>query len=124
MKDFRNLKAWQKAHVLALVCYKRTANFPSDEMFGLRSQIRRLGSSIPANIAEGCGRGGNTELRQFLRMAMRSAAELEYHLLLSKDLGFLNAIDYADLRSQVTEVKRLLASLLRKVGVERNRHSR
>jgi len=122
MKDFRDLKVWEKAHVLALACYKHTENFPKEEMFGLTSQIRRSGSSIPANIAEGCGRRGNAELHRFLQMAMGSAAELEYHLLLSRDLHFLNAIDYEDLRSQVIEVKRMLASLIRKVDTERNRY--
>ncbi|SRR5260370_400467 len=121
MKDFRDLKVWEKAHELALACYKETADFPKQEMFGLISQIRRSGSSIPANIAEGCGRRGNAELHRFLQMAMGSASELEYHWLLSRDLGFLAPAAYARLETQVTEVKRMLASLIRKVDAERNR---
>ena len=121
MKDFRDLKVWEKAHELALACYKETADFPKQEMFGLISQIRRSGSSIPANIAEGCGRRGNAELHRFLQMAMGSASELEYHWLLSRDLGFLAPAAYARLETQVTEVKRMLASLIRKVDSERNR---
>ena len=121
MKDFRDLKVWEKAHELALACYKETADFPKQEMFGLISQIRRSGSSIPANIAEGCGRRGNAELHRFLQMAMGSASELEYHWLLSRDLGFLAPAAYARLATQVTEVKRMLASLIRKVDAERNR---
>ena len=92
MKDFRDLKVWEKAHALTLACYKKTSDFPKQEMFGLTSQIRRASSSVPANIAEGCGRRGNSELHRFLQMAMGSATELEYHLLLSHDLEFLNSI--------------------------------
>jgi len=89
MKDFRDLKVWEKAHALVLECYEATKPFPREEIFGLVSQIRRAAASIPANIAEGCGRRGNAELHRFLQMAMGSANEVEYHLLLSKDLGYL-----------------------------------
>ena len=89
MKDFRDLKVWEKAHALVLKCYEATKPFPREEIFGLVSQIRRAAASVPANIAEGCGRRGNAELHRFLQMAMGSANELEYHLLLSKDLGYL-----------------------------------
>ena len=121
MKDFRDLKVWEKAHALALACYQYTAAFPKQEMFGLTSQIRRAGCSVPANIAQGCGRRGNAELHRFLQMAMGSATELEYHLLLSRDLQFLNRVDYEELQSQVVVVKRMLASLILKVDGERNR---
>ena len=94
-------------------------SFPREEVFGLVSQIRRAASSVPANIAEGCGRRGNSELHRFLQIAMGSASELEYHLLLSKDLGYLKA-EYRDrIQQQVEEVKRMLASLIRKVDSER-----
>jgi four helix bundle protein len=89
-------------------------------MFGLVSQIRRSGASVPANIAEGCGRRGNGEFHRFLQIAMGSASELEYHLLLSRDLKFLESSDYDRLALQVTEVKRMLASLVRKVDAERS----
>ena len=121
MKDFRDLKVWEKGHALALACYSATDSFPKQEVFGLVSQIRRSASSIPANIAEGCGRRGNAELHRFLQIAMGSASELEYHLLLSRDLAFMKASDYEDLQSQVIEIKRMLASLIRKVEFERNR---
>ena len=110
---------WGKAHKLALACYGATASFPKQEMFGLASQIRRAGSSVPANIAEGCGRRGNAELHRFLGMAMGSASELEYHLLLSKDLGYLKPVEHEQVHKQVEEVKRMLASLIRKVDSER-----
>lgn len=124
MKDFRDLKVWEKGHNLALACYGATAAFPKPEIFGLVSQIRRSASSIPANIAEGCGRRGNAELHRFLQMAMGSASELEYHLLLSRDLAFIKAADYQSLQDQVTEVKRMLASLIRKVDAERSQSSK
>jgi len=104
---------------LVLACYDTTKPFPREEIFGLVSQIRRAASSIPANIAEGCGRRGNAELHRFLQMAMGSANELEYHLLLSKDLAYLKAEDHQRMQPQVEEVKRMLASLIRKVDSER-----
>ena len=84
MQDFRQLKVWRKAHSLALAIYKGTVRFPRTELYGLTSQIRRACVSIPANIAEGCGRGGDPELGRFLQIAMGSASELEYHLLLAR----------------------------------------
>jgi four helix bundle protein len=115
MKDFRDLKVWEKAHALVLECYDATKPFPREEIFGLVSQIRRAATSVPANIAEGCGRRGNAELHRFLQMAMGSANELEYHLLLSKDLGYLKPENHQRMQPQVEEVKRMLASLIRKV---------
>jgi four helix bundle protein len=120
MKNFRDLKVLEKSHELALASYEGTGSFPKQEMFGLVSQIRRSASSIPANIAEGCGRRGNGEFHRFLQIAMGSASELEYHLLLSRDLKFLDAEAYQRLNGRVEEVKRMLASLCRKVDGERN----
>lgn len=94
MKDFRELKVWDKAHQMTLACYELTSGFPKHEVFGLANQIRRCSSSIPANIAEGCGRSGNSELHRFLQMACGSANELEYHLLLAKDLGYVENVKY------------------------------
>lgn len=121
MKNFRDLKVWEKSHELTLVAYEATANFPKQEMFGLVSQIRRCASSIPANIAEGCGRRGNGEFHRFLQIAMGSASELEYHLLLSHDLKFLDEQIYRPLNDRVEEVKRMLSSLARKVDGERSK---
>jgi four helix bundle protein len=119
MKDFRDLNVWEKAHDLALDCYSATENFPKHEIFGIVSQIRRAAASIGANIAEGCGRGGNAEFQRFLQMAMGSASELEYHLLLSRDLRFLNLDRYEPMRLKVVEIKRMLTALIRKVDIER-----
>lgn len=89
MQDFRNLKVWERAHQLTLAVYSSTSNFPHEERYGLTSQIRRAAVSIPANLAEGCGRGGDVDFKLFVQIAMRSACELEYHLLLACDLKLL-----------------------------------
>jgi len=121
MRDFRDLKVWEKAHTMTLSVYRITANFPREEVYGITSQIRRAGSSIPANIAEGCGRDGDAELARFLRIAMGSASELEYHLLLASDLNLLAKSEYDRLATDVTEVKRMLASFILKLTAERRR---
>src|SRR5215470_3257634 len=102
-----------------LGCYRLTAEFPRTELFGLTSQIRRCGSSIPANIAEGCGRLGNSELHCFLQIACGSANEMEYHILLAKDLGYLPEHEYAQLDKELADVKRMLVALTRRAGSER-----
>lgn len=94
MKDFRDLVVWQKAHDVALRVYQFTRPFPTEERYGLTAQLRRSASSIGANIAEGCGRGSDADFRRFLHIAMGSASELEYHLLLSRDLHYLGENDY------------------------------
>lgn len=108
MKDYKQLMVWQKAHILTLALYKATADFPKDELYGLTSQIRRAAVSIPANIAEGCGRDGDAELARFCVISMGSASELEYHLLLAHDLKFLNDNVYNSLNNGLNEVRRML----------------
>jgi four helix bundle protein len=119
MRDFREFKVWEKAHSLTLDIYKATATFPRVEMYGLTSQLRRASSSIPANIAEGCGRGSNAELARFLQIGMGSASELEYHILLAHDLTFMPEVVYDPLQNRVVEVKRMLTALLQKVRAAR-----
>ena len=119
MKDFRQLKVWGKAHELTLRCYRVTESFPRHELFGLASQIRRCASSIPANIAEGCGRLGNMELHRFLQISCGSASELEYHLLLAKDLGYISQKEHELIHKQLLEMKRMLVALTTKVGSDR-----
>ena len=116
MQDFRQLKVWKRAHELTLAVYCVTAAFPKDELYGLTSQVRRSAASIPANIAEGCGRSGDAEFARFLHIAMGSASELDYHLLLAKDLSFLSPAEYDELAGSVAEVKRMLASPIRTRG--------
>ena len=112
MRDFRELKDWEKSHQLALDTYRATAGFPKEETYGLTSQIRRAAVSIPANIAEGCGKNGAADFARFLQIAVGSASELEYHVLFSRDLGLLRIADYEDLSNQVVEVKRMLTSFI------------
>ena len=115
MKDFRDLQVWQKAHALTLDIYQTTSSFPDRERYGLTSQLRRSVASIPANLAEGCGRGSDADLRRFLQIAMGSASETEYHILLAHDLGFLAADAFDRLTSTVQEVKRMLAAFIAKL---------
>lgn len=119
MKDFHELKVWQKAHQLALAVYRLTASLPREELYGLTTQLRRSSSSIPANLAEGCGRNGDAELARFCSIAAGSASELEYHLLLAKDLELINPHHYEQLVQSTIEVKRMLAALLQKLSADR-----
>lgn len=123
MKDFRDLQVWAKSHQLTLSTYKATVRFPKEELYGLTSQMRRSAASIPANIAEGCGRDGDTELGRFLQIAMASASELEYFILLAHDLGFLAATDHDQLTQQVIETKRMLASFITKLRLDRQKQT-
>jgi four helix bundle protein len=118
MRDFIRLKVWQKAHEMILCVYQATQPFPREELYGLVSQLRRAASSIPANISEGCGCDGNREFARFLRIAMRSASETEYHLLLAQDLGYLDAKTYKSLNDQVIEVKRMLMGFIGKLSTD------
>lgn len=119
MKDFRKQKVWQKAHDLALEVYRVTEAFPKAELFGLTSQIRRAGVSIPANIAEGCGRDTDADFARFLQIAMGSASELEYHLLLAHDLGFFQKATYEEISNKTTEVKQMLTAFIKKLKADR-----
>ena len=119
MKNFRDLRVWEKAHALVLKSYRTTNNFPNAEMFGLTSQIRRAAVSIAANIAEGCGKRGNGEFQRYLNIATGSASELEYHFLLIRDLHYLDESVYLLLNSATVELKRMLLALVRKVESER-----
>ena len=118
MKDFRQLQVWERAHHLALAIYKATAAFPKEELYGLTSQMRRASTSVPTNIAEGCGRGSDADFARFLQLAMGSASEIEYQLLLSLDLGLLGRDDYLPLQQDLEEVKRMLSGLLKTVRAE------
>jgi four helix bundle protein len=118
MQDYRQLKVWQKSRTLTLRIYSATATFPEPERYGLTSQMRRAAASVPANIAEGCGRAGHAELRQFLYTSFGSASELEYFLLLARDLRFLIEKQQESLGTAVCEVKRMLTGLIQRVEQE------
>jgi four helix bundle protein len=115
MQDFRNLDVWKKSHELTLQVYRATRSFPDDERFGLTSQLRRGTASVPANLAEGCGRGSDADFGRFVQLAMGSSSEVEYHLLLARDSTYLSVDAYAGLNDEVIRIKRMLASLLRKL---------
>jgi len=118
MRDFRSLKVWERSHLLALSIYGMTASFPEDEKYGLTSQLRRCGVSIPANIAEGCGRSGERELARFLNIAMGSASELEYLLLLSRDINLMDETLFTRTTHDVIEVKKMLTSYIQKLKAD------
>jgi four helix bundle protein len=118
MQDFRNLKVWEKAHGLTLDVYRASKLFPRDEIYGLTSQMRRACVSIGANIAEGACRGGDLDFARFLQIAAGSASELEYHLLIAHDLEMLKNGDYERLACETVEIKRMLASLMKKLRAE------
>jgi four helix bundle protein len=115
MRDFRQLKVWEQSHKLTLRIYEVTKIFPREELFSLTNQIRRAASSIPANIAEGCGRGSNKVYAYFLQIAVGSAYELDYHILLACDLKYLDSESYKELDDEIQSLKRQLTVLLRKV---------
>ena len=119
MKDFRDLQVWQKAHQLTLMVYRLTASFPQTERYGLTTQLRRSSASVAANLAEGCGRNGDAELARFCAIAMGSASELEYHLLLAKDLHLFKPGEYEELAPRATELKRMLTALMQKLTADR-----
>jgi four helix bundle protein len=118
MKDFRDLKVWERAHQLVVRVYDLTRPFPKEELYGLTSQLRRAPSSVPANIAEGCGRGTDVDFARFLQIAMGSASGTDYRLLLCRELGHLTEAQHGPLLASVTEAKRMLAGLVARVRIE------
>ncbi len=120
MKDFRNLLVWEKAHKLAIEIYSITKSFPKEEIYGLTSQLRRASTSIPVNIAEGCGRGSNADFARFLQISMGSASETEYLILLCQELGYISDSD--NLNQQIKELKKMISSLINKTKTEVNSH--
>lgn len=115
MKNYKDLKVWEKSHQLSVAIYKTTMTFPKEEVYSLTSQIRRSCVSIAANIAEGCGRGSEADFARFLQISLGSANELEYYLLLCRDIGLLEAEDYDKLNNNAREVGKMLTSLILKV---------
>jgi four helix bundle protein len=115
VRNYRDLKVWEKAHRLTLAIYRGTTHFPKAELFGLTSQIRRASVSIEANLAEGCGRRSDGEMARFIQIAMGSGSELSCHLLLARDLGLLETAEYLALQESTSEVLRMLSALSEKV---------
>jgi four helix bundle protein len=115
MKDFRTLKVWEKAHALTLTIYKSTEGFPRQEVYALTSQIQRAAVSIPANIAEGCGKDSDAELKRYFLIAMGSSSELEYLLLLAHDLGYLPENGFQGMTRDLVEIRKMLNSFIQRL---------
>jgi len=118
MRNFRELKVWDKSHKLVLSVYRTTARFPQQEQYGLTSQLRRASSSIPTNIAEGCGQNGNREFSHFLQIALGSASEVEYLLFLAQELGYIDSEFNKELTAQIIEVKCMLTCFIQKLNAD------
>ena len=116
MRDFRKYKVWEQSHKLTLEIYSVTKKFPSEEKFGLISQMRRACASIPTNIAEGCGKSSEKDFARYLGIAFGSASELEYQILLSRDLNFLSLEKHDILYDEIVSIKKQLYSLIQKLG--------
>jgi four helix bundle protein len=115
VRDFKDLIVWERSHRLALALYRATDTFPKHEVFGLSSQIRRAGASVPTNLAEGCGRWGDGDMGRFIQIAMGSASEVAYLILLARDLGYLPAHEYEHLAVEMDEVRRMLTVFYKRV---------
>jgi len=113
MQSFRNLEVWREAHALALAVYRVSRTFPREEMFGLTCQMRRASASIGSNLAEGCCRASDADFARFVQIALGSASELEYQMLLARDLRFMPESDYEPLTAAVERTKRMLTALVK-----------
>ena len=108
MRNFQELNIWKRSHTLTLKIYHHTQSFPKEELYCLTSQMRRSASSIPTNNAEGSGRNSNAEMKRFLTISAGSTSELEYQLILSKDLGYLEEKYFKELINEITEIRRMI----------------
>ncbi len=115
MIDFKTLHVWELGHKVTLLIYKVTTKYPREEIYGLVSQMRSSSSSIPTNIAEGCGRGSDKDLVRFLHMAMGSSSELEYQLYLSKDLNYITTNEYSEYYDLLIQLRKMLNAFIKKI---------
>ena len=115
MQNYKDLKVWEKSHQFTLSVYETTQSFPKEEIYSLTNQLRRAASSIPANIAEGCGKNSQLEFAHFLNIALGSSNETEYYLILTKDLKYITEEVYQDLFAKINEIKAMLIALITKV---------
>ena len=115
MQNYKDLKVWEKAHSFTLKVYEVTRSFPKVEVYSLTNQMRRSACSIPANIAEGCGKNTKPDFANFLNIALGSSNEVEYFLILSKDLSYLNQPNYEILFFLINEIKAMLIALIQKM---------
>ncbi len=115
MYDFRRLDVWRKAHELTVATYRSVPAGAERRFPGLAGQLRRASSSVPANIVEGCGHASRREFARYLQLALASAHELHYHLMLASELGLLPSASFARLEARTEQVKKMLTGLLRRV---------
>lgn len=116
MRDFRKYKIWEKSHEFVLKIYEITQNYPKEEVYGTTSQIRRAAASIPTNIAEGCGRDSDKEFKRFLVIASGSVSEVNYLLILSKDLGYITDEKFEFLEDEIIQIHKSIYSLINKLN--------
>jgi four helix bundle protein len=116
VRDFKKYDIWKLSHVFTLKIYELTKLFPKDELYGIVSQIRRASSSIPTNISEGCGRTSDAEFNRFLTIALGSASEVEYLIILSKDLNYIDENSFTELNQEINTIKRKIYTLKQKLN--------
>lgn len=116
MQSFLKLEVWKKAHQFVLDVYDVSKNFPKDELFALTKQLRKAAVSIPANIAEGCGKRTRKDLSNFLNISLGSAHECEYYILLSKDLAYLDFNKYMKLNNEINRIKAMLINFINRLA--------
>ncbi len=115
MQDFKKLTVWNLAHDFVLEIYKMTKSFPKEELYGLASQIQRAAISIPTNIVEGSSRGSNKDFNRFLQISIGSASEVEYLLLLAKDLDYIGKDTSTKLIEKAISIRKMLIALSKKL---------
>lgn len=118
VRNYRELEVWDRSHKLTLELYKLSRGFPREEIYGLTSQLRCAAVSIGANLAEGCGRRTSGELARFVRMAMGSASELDYHLLLCRDFEFMSKDQYDRSSRELVRIRKMLTGLLTSIEAQ------
>lgn len=111
MKDFKNLKVWQKGIKLVVDIYKTSKKFPKEELYGLTSLMRRSAISVPSNIAEGCGRNSDKDFNRFLEISLGSSFELETQIIIAHELEFLTKEEFFDLSDKVQEEQKMITGL-------------
>ena len=116
MRDFKKYTVWEQSHSLTLAIYQMTKSYPSDEKFGIISQMRRAASSIPTNIAEGCGKSSDKDFARFLNISFGSASELEYLLILSRDLEYISVNHFEKITGELISIKKQLYHLINKLN--------
>lgn len=114
-RTHKDLEVWKKSIDLVTLLYKVTGNFPKEEMYGLTSQIRRAGVAIPSNIAEGSARNHDNEFRQFLYIALGSAAELDTQLIIARKLNYANDIDFNQLTNELNTISKMIQGLIKSI---------